>query len=98
MDTNIKLRHKATEQECTFDDESAVDEFLANVACPKDWAAHAASKVITVDLNELRAQLDADKEAAANVSQRPEPTGEADKNTGGVPIAVPKPAAKRAKK
>lgn len=38
MDQQIKLRNKATEQECAFDDQAQADNFLKHVEHKKDWA------------------------------------------------------------
>lgn len=49
MDRNIATRTTAavvlvnatTQQECTFDDQAAADDFLANVEGPDDWSEKA---------------------------------------------------------
>jgi hypothetical protein len=105
MDTNIKLRHKATEQECAFDDESAVTDFLANVEKPSDWAVPGtfAAKVVDVNLPELHAQLDASAAAEDTAAEQARAELKAmpiDQVAAMVQGAAPapKPAAKRAKK
>lgn len=41
-DDKLRLRHVDTEQECTFDDRSQVDTFLAGVPDPHSWKAPGA--------------------------------------------------------
>jgi hypothetical protein len=58
--------HVETEQHCQFDDQAALEDFLANIPDPQNWVdpltkpALLGETRVEVDLGQLRAALNAD--------------------------------------
>jgi hypothetical protein len=77
VEGKLHLLHVETAQHCQFDDQGAVDDFLANIPDPQNWVDPLAQPAllgatrVEVDLGQLREALDADAAAAPVIEQAP---------------------------
>jgi hypothetical protein len=103
IEVKLHLRHAETGQECEFDDQSALDNFVATVPDADKWAAPGqdqmpgspapdapAGKFVEVDLNALQAAVAAD---AADAAAPEAPATEAEAPAAAEPAAPEAPAA-----